>query len=192
MVQGSFTNRKVNTYAYLRAVSWYAYDLANKDEVGCYNHLITSMLFSAFCLEAFLNHVGHDKIPFWDDLQKSLSPQNKVKVISQILVFQPDYSKRPFQTFGDIFKLRNNLVHAETIEIENGYQLSNGSATPIEILSKWEEHITFKYAKRFLDDTKEMIQEIAHAAKYNPEIVLDFPRPRSITNFFGPSSIVSS
>jgi hypothetical protein len=192
MPEKVFAKRTVATYTYLRAVSWFAFDLAKKNEIGRYNHLITTMLFSAFCLEAFLNHVGKDKITFWENL-KSLTPQNKLKVISSVIGFEPDFSKRPFQTFTAIFSLRNNLVHAETIEIENGFLLNEGNdIAPLENLSKWEEQITIGNAKRFLDDTKEMVLEIADFAGYDPKTVLNMEKPRRIIRSLGSSSMVSS
>jgi len=46
-------------------VSWYAFQFAKTDERARVNHMFISMAFDAFTLEAYLNHLGVTRIPFW-------------------------------------------------------------------------------------------------------------------------------
>ncbi len=77
------------------------------------HHLTTSMLFCSFTIEACLNHLGEKMFLFWEPLKKKLNPGEKLDILSVALSFQPDFEKRPFQTFRSIFKFRNWLVHAK-------------------------------------------------------------------------------
>ncbi|MCJ7435880.1 MAG: hypothetical protein MUO77_20565, partial [Anaerolineales bacterium] len=110
------SKRTLPTYTRLRGVSWYAHQLAQRPEEANeqLSNCMTFMLFSAFCIEAYLNHIGQETISFWDILKKSLSPYETLDVLADVLVFTPEFGCRPYQTFRSIFKLRNLLVHAKT------------------------------------------------------------------------------
>jgi len=162
--------RTVPTYTRLRAVSWYAFQLAKANQNGRLNHLMTSMTFDAFTLEAYLNHIGSLRIRFWEPLKKKLSPRDKLDVIAVDLNFLPDFSRRPWQTFQSIFKLRDLLVHGqtETIAHEGEFSIEGGDFIPLP-LTAWEEFMTLQKAERFLDDTKAMVIELANKAELPPD-----------------------
>ena len=50
--------KTVNTFAHLRAASWFALQETKQNEKGRFYNCMISQLFFAFCLEAYLNHVG--------------------------------------------------------------------------------------------------------------------------------------
>lgn len=75
-------------------------------------------LFSAFCLKAYLNHVGQKKLAYWKNVERKLGPREKLEFITHELKFKPEFGKRPFQSFASIFKLRNMLVHGKTDYLE--------------------------------------------------------------------------
>ena len=62
--------RTVRTYTTLRAVSWYANELAKKDVRARLNHIVTSMLFDALTIEAYLNHLGSMRFSLLAPLEK--------------------------------------------------------------------------------------------------------------------------
>jgi hypothetical protein len=126
---------------------------------------MTSMLFCAFTLEAFLNHVGEKSLPYWEPLKKKLSPLEKLDVLSSTLSLKLDFGKRPFQTFGKVFKFRNLLVHAktETLITEGDFILTDTESFS-KPLTEWEELLSIEHARRFLDDTEQMVAQIAVAA----------------------------
>lgn len=157
--------RTIPTYTTLRAVSWYAFQLAKADERARLNHLMTSMVFAAFTLEAYLNHVGSIRIKFWPPLKRKLGPRQKLEVITADLSFTPDMGTRPWQTFKSIFKLRDLLVHAqtETLPFEGEVTIGPTGEVPVP-LTVWEEFMTMELGQRFLDDTKSMITELAGKA----------------------------
>lgn len=159
------TKKTLPTYTRLRGVSWYAMKLVDARAEGWGHHCMTAMVFSAFCLEAFLNHLGKRQIPFWEPLKKKLNPHEKLKVLSTTLGFRPDFGRRPYQTFKTIFKLRDLLVHAETETLthEGSFVLSPGEMPP-EPLTKWEELLTVEGARRFVDDTKSIIEDLCDHA----------------------------
>jgi hypothetical protein len=162
--------RTLPTYSQLRSVSWYTFDEAKSSVRGRLHNLMTSMLFCAFTIEAFLNHLLEITFPdFWEPLKRRLRTREKLDVLSVNFNFQPDFGKRPFQTFEKIMKFRNLLVHAktETLITEGEFILEDGESFP-ELQTEWEKLLTIDHARRFLDDTKEIVTRIAEAAGIDP------------------------
>lgn len=127
---------------------------------------MTAMLFSAFTLEAFLNHLGAKRISYWDVLQRKLGPEEKLQVLCKDIGYKPDRSRPPFQTFSIIFDFRNAIVHAKTEypSYEGELILEEGQRPPKPLVG-WEKQITLDTAQRFFDDTKAMLTELHYAAK---------------------------
>ena len=67
--------RQVNTYEETWHASRVMLYKAEKDAEGSYYQLMASLIFTAFTLEAFLNHIGKQIFGCWDDLEQ-ISPQN--------------------------------------------------------------------------------------------------------------------
>ncbi len=61
-------SKTIYTYSYLYFASLEALVQAQNTEVGSFYTCMTAELFSAFCLEAYLNHLGNQKLPFWESV----------------------------------------------------------------------------------------------------------------------------
>ncbi len=158
--------KTVYTYNYLWVTGHNALLQAKTTELGSFYNLITTMLFSAFCLEAYFNHVGEQKIQSWDLIEKCLQPIKKLELLSRTIGLKVDKSCRPFQTIDDIFKFRNIMVHGKTeqVEFNNEQNLLDGE-DPVFPEITWKKWITLENAQRFLDDAEKMVVEIHKAAK---------------------------
>jgi hypothetical protein len=104
----------VYTFAYLRSVSWACRKRAQEESAGRNLFAASSMVSSAFSIEAYLNHLGANLIEFWDTIERKLSPREKLDLLTMILRIQLDYGKRPFQTFAKMFAFRNALAYGRT------------------------------------------------------------------------------
>jgi len=157
-----YHERDVITYNYLKMASYNALEQARQTETGQFYNLMTSMLCCAFALEAFLNHVGMETIDCWSILKKKLSPGEKLDFITNSIKYEPEFGVRPFQSFREIFRFRNELVHAETLYIqkETVEKLLPGEV-PKAPKTEWEKKINFEVAQRFFDDTLEIIKVIS-------------------------------
>ena len=69
--------RKVNTYYDMWRVSYWTMKQAEEEETGSFFQIMSSLVFTAFALEAYLNHVGNNVFDCWDDLER-LSPFAKM------------------------------------------------------------------------------------------------------------------
>jgi hypothetical protein len=152
-------HRTVYTFAYLRNISYTCLKKAKAEEKGSSNLIASSMVFSAFSFEAYLNHLGSHVTDFWNIIERKLSPKEKLETLGSILKMNIDYGSRPFQTFNRMIALRNTLAHGKTeILTENSIQILADGDVPRVPSTSWEEEISIDNASRYLDDSKEMIQ----------------------------------
>jgi len=154
-------SKTIYTYSYLYFTSLEALMQAQNTEVGRFYTCMTAELFSAFCLEAYLNHIGNHKLPFWEGVERKLGPSEKLKIICYEIDLKPDFGVRPFQSFGTLFQLRNSLVHGKTEYLEvSDEQLLDDGEKPKLPETKWKSLINLGMAVQFTEDTKKMIEII--------------------------------
>jgi hypothetical protein len=160
------SERSIYTYGYLYIAAKWALEQAEEKEEGRFYNCMSSIILSAFCIEAYLNHIGSELLPYWDeDIKKGLSIKNKLKIICHHLNFTPDYSLPPFQSFGDITKYRNLMAHAITEKISHqGTQIVRDGERLQYPITWWEKNTNLKTAKRWLNDTESIINEIHKVA----------------------------
>ena len=125
--------------------------------------LLFSMLLCAFSLEAYLNQILQHYVPGdWEEYERNTSPIDKLDKLCEELQFSIDKGKRPFQTFSEIFTFRNDIVHTKTIKLDDVFSYSiekflQADNIPPIPLTSWEKILTPQSAKRFYDDSKEII-----------------------------------
>ncbi len=151
-----------NTYVFLFQGAKLSLEQAKEKEDGSTYNCLSSQLLSAFTIEAFLNHIGAQEIKLWHILEKKLQPREKLEFICNEIGLKPDYSKRPFQYFKQLFVFRNYMAHGKTtIEQVNEIQLL-GEAENIKRPKLYlDKNCNIEIAERTLQDTKEIIEIIS-------------------------------
>lgn len=171
-------SKTIYTFAWLRQVSWHLYKEAEKQVDGWLLDCMASQIFSAFCVEACLNHVGKRMFLSWDAVERSLNPEPKLELIAERLKIRLDYGKRPYQTFRAMFVLRNALAHGktETVKQQPEEVMISWDEIPQLPETKWERKISLEQAKIFMDDSSAICRELLKLSAdeeylfYNPEI----------------------
>jgi hypothetical protein len=163
------SERTVHTHSYLHSAADWALEQAERTEEGRSYNCMSSIILSAFFIEGYLNHLGSELLPYWDEeVKRNLSVKNKLKIICHHLNFSPDYSRRPFQSFNQIFKYRNILAHAITEKIsDKGTQILRDDERMKQPETWWEKRTNIQTAKRWLADTESMIIKIHEVAGVN-------------------------
>jgi hypothetical protein len=144
----------------MSAVADYAIIDGKADRSGSFFKWMTAAVFSAFSLEAYLNHLGAERFKCWEDLER-LSVEAKLSLILEDLGKLPDLSRRPFQTVKTLLRLRNQLAHGRTERLEEKtvQTLSPGQRPRYPAL-KWETLCTETYAERFHQDSMDVIKQL--------------------------------
>lgn len=194
--------RDVFPHVYLELASLDALERGKQTQGGrLFNYdLMTSMLMTAFCLEAFLNYLGHKTLQVWEEIER-LGPEQKLSLLAEIIGYEVDDSRRPFQTFKRITKFRNSVVHAKPDfekeshsddkteqELENLIE-SNVISKPLPKSDWVEEYVqqcTVENAERFCEDMQVMIEELSSCAGIDaasPEVLWETTTWSSVAHF---------
>ncbi|VTR91564.1 Uncharacterized protein OS=Beggiatoa sp. PS GN=BGP_1013 PE=4 SV=1 [Gemmata massiliana] len=110
-------------------------------------HYATAVLFSAFAVEAVVNHIGLDKIANWavDDNGRKLGGwRKKLDAVAALNGHTPDFSTAPFKTIDEAFKFRDKMAHGKTWVAEQCF-LDTGAG---------QEHILPDWLQPFLNETR--------------------------------------
>ncbi len=155
----SEVRRKVYTYRYTAMTAERMLEQARS--INEVDNTISAIVFCAFSLEGYLNHVGDELVKDWSALFESLKPKEKLILISERFNVEIQLGKAPFQSFSTIFEIRNQLAHPKTKKhtYENTKKkiwLNVGERKwPAE---KWETLCTLNFAEKFVADTKEIMR----------------------------------
>ena len=158
--------REIQTFAVLFNGCKLALELAREKRVWHFYDCMSSMVGAAFALEAYLNHLGQARFgkKEWEKIERGMGAESKLRVLAKLVNYNLNFGRRPCQTFADIFKYRNAIVHARTETLpfeEQVYVLTEGPAEP---KPRWEQATTLDTAERFYKDAWELVRQLHKAA----------------------------
>jgi len=156
--------REVRTFVDLSHGADVMLTFAKESERGSYYTAMSSLLLRAFTFEAYLNHLGSKKAEFWPEID-SIRVMDKYAVLCKMLSVSPDFSRRPYQTVGLLFKFRNSIAHGKSVVLKNSKDVS-ADDDPYQHIPRatWEEYGTTENAERAKEDISAMIVELHKAA----------------------------
>ena len=106
---------------------------------------MASLVFTAFTLEAYLNHIGPKVFKCWDDLER-LAPRKKLNVIAERLQVDINYGKRHWQVMKNLFGFRNDIAHGKSEDVKSSkvVPLDKYSDRSLGeyVRTKWEKYST--------------------------------------------------
>jgi len=137
------------------------------DAKGSAHQFRASLVFRAFCLEAFLNWIGQQLVPHWSYLER-LKPREKLDLLADLIGVIPDYSARPWQSVKETFAFRNYLAHGkpeniETQSMEDLDDFLDGKLGEIA-LTEWEQFSTEANAVRAQEDVEQIANQLYEKA----------------------------
>jgi len=132
---------------------------AQNDQEGAVHHVMASLIFIAFTMEACLNHLGLSIFECWDDVERQLSPLSKLNLIVEKLGVKRNKGRRLYQTVSEVFTFRNLLAHgkSELLKSRNENRFVDDKFEPYTeepLKTNWENFCTKKNAIRALTDIK--------------------------------------
>ncbi|MBC8264383.1 MAG: hypothetical protein H8E47_09710 [Anaerolineales bacterium] len=155
------SRRKILTYAYLYEGARFSIEQAEASEEGSFYNCMSAIILCAFCIEAYLNHIGSELLPYWDAVERCLRPRDKLEIFDHNLDLRMDLSRRPFQSFTTIFKFRNAVAHGRTeVLLDQSIQKVSKGKRVKHPETKWEKLCTVETVKKLLADAETIIAEI--------------------------------
>lgn len=163
-MRGEYT---VYSYAHLYHGISYHLQLAEARGAGSFYSTLSAMLFSAFSVEAYLNHVG-PLLGLWDEgAKKGIDVESKFKLVVAQVGLATDEVKRLKHGFRQLFRFRNLVAHADTESgtFESPVSPSGHVKTPG---ASWERMCTVGTAKQYEKYAADIIETLHQAAKLDP------------------------
>jgi hypothetical protein len=140
-------------YVVVRHTARHLLEMAEENETGRLLNLRAAMVFMAFTFEAYLNHVGDEEIPFWEEIEM-ISWKKKLKLIGKHLNHPFDLSRRPMQGIADLFQFRDYLAHGRTEKLD-GHRKITDDLPPYD--HAWR---VLKHEKLEVNDTQELLNDL--------------------------------
>lgn len=171
--------RQVSTYVELWHASRVLLEKAKKDQEGSFYPVMASLVFTAFMMEAYLNHVGQRIFECWEDLEQRLSPLSKLSLIAEKLGVKKDEGRRPYQTVSEVFRFRNYLAHGKSRVLKTNNEIRVVDETfdrymHESLKTEWESYCRQDNANRALVDTEAIIREFHKRAGIPPDFPFSF------------------
>lgn len=142
--------RKVITYAAFWRTSNVLLEKAQSEVQGSYYLFMSSLVFSAFTLEAFLNHMGEHLFQAWNDLEP-LNARAKINVICERLGLTPNWGAIPWQIVPEIVGFRNKVAHGKNALLKFEKTVSADNYDDILhqfLMADWQDYATESNAIR--------------------------------------------
>ena len=170
--------RKVITYTDLWTTAEFLLKQGLEQEVGYYCMFLSSLMFRAFSLEAFLNHIGEHLFLTWGELEKSLSPNAKLSLIGEKLNLKIEYGKAPWQIVPELIGFRNKVAHGKNSLLKTE-QIVPANEKYEKIMYKflmadWQEHATKSNSLKAKKQLEVLFNKIHAAANIENDILFDF------------------
>jgi hypothetical protein len=164
--------REVRTYAEMWHTSWCLLKKGQEQPKGSHHQFMASLVFTAFTLEAYLNHVGLKLFQCWNDLER-LGPNDKLNLIAEHIGLEIKRDRRPWQVMKDLFGFRNDIAHGKTVRLTSKeivpLDKHQEEGFPEFIPTKWENFCNQKNAERAREDVEAIIRAIHETAKIEDE-----------------------
>jgi hypothetical protein len=177
--------RTVRTYSDLWAGSQALLARAQEEPKDAYWLTMSSLLLSAFTFEAYLNHLGAERIKFWAEIE-SIKLLDKFRALCKELDYDADFSRRPCQTLRPLIRFRNAIAHGKSkVLTDTGYSTEEKPFPDTPPKTEWEEYCSSVNAQRAVEDVSALMRELDRRAGLP---VLPFRVLSSTSGFARPAS----
>src|SRR5690606_7078049 len=109
---------KIVTYNWMFKSARVALDFARQTEEGRFFQAMNVLVYSAFAMEAYFNHLGEALDSKWLSKERRFSKFKKLRHFNERLNLNRDLSEEPYLSVVDAFSFRDALAHGRTEEVE--------------------------------------------------------------------------
>ena len=161
------TKREVYTYVEMWTTSRYLLEKGQQEQRASTHQFRASLAFTAFTMEAYLNHVGQRLFECWDDLER-LGPKEKLNLIAEHLGVAVNFGERPWQIMKDLFSFRNDIAHGKSQRLTPPVKITSFEehmSTWSFYRTRWEEFGTQDNAEKARANVERIVHVLYEAAK---------------------------
>ena len=127
-----------------------------------------ALVFLAFAVEAFCNHVGWRLSEDFESFDR-LPVRDKLRQVARLVDMPIDLGRRPFQTFHGLIEFRDEAAHARTQEVVRHSKVAWPNSEQPFVLPKdppteWVEFCTPEALERALVDVRKGLMNLYDAS----------------------------
>ena len=153
---------KTKTYAMFRKAAKFALLNAKESEEGRLWNCMFCVSYSAFALEAYLNHLGAELLPGWEAWDTSNRPNihKKLSRIAGDIGKKIDYSVAPYNQINGLFEIRDAIVHGRTYSDPKKVRKpqNNAKGAMINLSSEVERYCTLNNTEAVFEAVENIIE----------------------------------
>jgi hypothetical protein len=153
-------------------------------------HYVTAVVFSAFAVEAAINHVGIEHVPDWSKNERGMGGwKGKLTSLAAQFGMPLDFTTGPAKTVKEAFDVRDKLAHGKTWVGQECY-FDDGQPRANEGLPDWlVPCLNDTRVRQVIKDARDIIGQLLGKAGYPP---LDLSRmgQGSYEEVIGPQAAV--
>jgi len=172
-VQASATTK---AYVYCWIAAREALGIAQRQRRASFYFRMMAGAFSAFTVEAYLNHLGQKRVRDWPAFERRLGPREKLLFLGSALGLSIDTTKRPFHTLDAMLKLRNALAHGATGTLRSDREVTDPddpSANWPE--PRWKKMCELTSVTKMVGDAEAILRDLHQQAGLEPRDPLASP-----------------
>lgn len=157
---------EIFTYAWMWKNAKKSIKAARETEEGQFFNVMNTLVYSAFAMESFFNHLGSRLIDNWDKKERKLSKIKKLKLFLSNLKVEADLTTRPYVSVTDVFKFRDLIAHGRTEIVSQNEEviLSEDDLKIYMIENDWMKLCNIETAERVFVDVESIIHTLFKAA----------------------------
>lgn len=145
-------------------------DLAERSEEGQLYFLVASLVFSAFTLEAYLNHLGKLRNSEWDKIERKYSKFEKYKMFSAAAGLKVDFAARTYCSLEALFEFRDRMAHGksttEDVAVEIEISAIDSHLPQFNAETDWQAFATIERAREAIKDVEALVKELHASSGY--------------------------
>lgn len=145
-------------------------ELAKASRDGQLYTCVSSLVLSAFMLEAYLNHLGRLKNPDWDAIERKYPKTTKYRMFAKEAGLSASLGDRPYLSLVTLFAYRDSMAHGRTVteEIDAEMQIDSSISAAIPG-AEWQQFATVAKAEELLTDAVFIVRELHAASGYRDD-----------------------
>lgn len=157
------------TFAYMRLGAKYMLELAKGSQEGQLYTVVASLIFSAFTLEAYLNHLGKLRNKEWYEIERKYPKLEKYKLFTAAANVNVDFNVRPYRTLKELFEFRDRMAHGKTTTECVSVCIDEYEDRIPQLISEtdWQAYAKLETARQAIEDVEVLIKELHSSSGYS-------------------------
>ena len=169
MAKSRVTGKKTtNTFAYMRIGAKHMLKLAEDSQEGQMYTLVACLIYCAFTLEAYLNHLGKLRNKEWNEIERKFPKLEKYKLFIAAANVKADFTVRPYRTLKELFEFRDCMAHGKSTTEPISILIDTYEDRLPQVISNkdWQAFATLDTARQAIKDVEALINELHSSSGY--------------------------